>query len=186
MSPNSRRIFLLRAARVFDLATVSVTFIAAVAISSHYFTWPSVAEFLLLRIKVMNILVYFGYLIVCSAIFSICGFYLSHRLSLWTKQAREIFVATTLITGVLLLLPRQMNFATRDFLIVFWLINFCFLALARVLGFHLIYYLRSRGKNLRNLVIVGEGPDAIALANRIQRETTLGYRVLRIINTKDQ
>ena len=176
---------LQRAARLFDLLVVSMTFVAAVAISSHYFTWPTLAEFLLLRIKVVNILVYCGYLLVCSAIFSICGFYLSHRLSHWTRQTREIFVATTIITGVLLVLPREMKFATKEFLIVFWLINFSVLALTRVVGYHLFYYLRSRGKNLRNLVIVGEGLDAVALADRIERETTLGYRVLRIINTKD-
>lgn len=186
MSHKFRRIILQRAARLFDLVIVSLTFVAAVAISSHYFTWPTLTEFLLLRIKVLNILVYCAYLAVCSAIFSFCGFYLSHRLSRWTKQAREILVATTLITAALLLLPRQMDFATKEFLLVFWFINFSVLALARLVGYHLIYYLRSRGKNLRNLVIVGEGPGAIALAKRIEHETALGYRVLRVINTKDQ
>jgi len=186
MSHKFRRIILQRAARLFDLLIVSLAFIAAVAISSSYFTWPTLAEFLLLRIKVMNILVYCAYLIVCSTIFSICGFYLSHRLSPWTKQAREILLATSLITPTFLLLPRQMDFATKEFLIIFWLINFSFFGLTRVLGFRLIYLLRSRGRNLRNLVIVGEGPDAIALANRIEHETALGYRVLRVINTKDQ
>jgi len=176
---------LQRAARLFDLLVVSLTFVAAVAISSHYFTWPTLAEFLLLRIKVLNILIFFGYLVVCSIIFSMCGFYLSHRLSRWTRQAREILIATALITGVFLLLPRQMDFATKEFLIVFWLINFSVLALTRVVGYHLFYYMRSRGKNLRNIVIVGEGLNAVALANHIERETTLGYRVLRIINTEN-
>ena len=174
-----------RAARLFDLATVSMALIAAVAISSSYFTWPTLAEFLLLRIKVVNILIFGGYLAICSTIFSSCGFYLSHRLSRWTRQAGEILLATTLITVVLLLLPRQMVFATKEFLLLFWLINFSVLALARLVGYHLFYYARSRGKNLRNLVIVGEGREAFALANRIERQATLGYRVLRIINTKD-
>jgi FlaA1/EpsC-like NDP-sugar epimerase len=79
-----------------------------------------------------------------------------------------------------------MDFATKEFLIIFWLITFCFLGLARLLGFRLIYLLRSRGRNLRNLVIIGEGPDAFALAHRIEQEIALGYRVLRIITTKDQ
>jgi FlaA1/EpsC-like NDP-sugar epimerase len=186
MSHKFRRIILQRAARLFDLLVVSLASIVAIAISSRYFAWPTLAEFLLLRIKILNILIFFAYLVICSTIFSLCGFYLSHRLSVWTKQAREIFLATSLITAIFFLLPRQMDFATKEFLITFWLINFSLLALARVIGFHVIYYLRSRGKNLRNLVIVGEGLDAIALADRIERETTLGYRVLRIINTKDQ
>src|SRR5689334_16385044 len=131
MSPNFQRSIVQRIARLFDVAAVSVTFIAAVAVSSGYFTWPTLAEFLALRIKVVNILIFTGYLVLCSAIFSTCGFYLSHRLSRWTRQAGEIFVATTLIMLVLALLPRQMVFATKEFLLIFWLMNFSIFFLPR-------------------------------------------------------
>ena len=93
---------LQRAARVVDLTLVSITFLAAFAVSSGSFTWPSLAEVLVVRIKVVNFLLFGGYLALCSAIFSTCGFYLSHRLSGWSRRVREIFLATTLITGVLL------------------------------------------------------------------------------------
>jgi FlaA1/EpsC-like NDP-sugar epimerase len=185
MSPKLLRIALLRTARLFDLAVVSMTLIAAVAISSSYFTWPTLAEFLVLRIKVVNILVFGVYLAVCSAIFSSCGFYLSHRLSRWTRQAGEILLATTLITGVLLLLPRQMVFATKEFLLLFWLLNFSVLALARAVGHRLLHYARLRGRNFRSMVIVGEGLDAWKLAERIENETILGYRVVRVIDAKE-
>jgi FlaA1/EpsC-like NDP-sugar epimerase len=185
MSANFRRIALQRAARLLDLAVVSLTLVAAVAISSSYSTWPTLAEFLVLRIKVVNILILGGYLVVCSAILSSCGLYKSHRLSHWTRQAREIFLATSLITAVLYLLPRQMLFATKEFLFLFWLFNFMVLSLARVVGRQVLYLARSRGRNLRNIVIVGEGKDATALADRIERESTLGYRVVRIINAEE-
>jgi FlaA1/EpsC-like NDP-sugar epimerase len=83
------------------------------------------------------------------------------------------------------MLPRDMLFATKEFLIVFWVINFLTLALARVAGYQVLSYARSRGKNLRNLVIVAEGAEAIALAHRIEKETTLGYRVVRVINAEE-
>src|SRR5262245_42087353 len=185
MSANFRRIALQRAAKLFDLAVVSLTLIAAVSVSSSHSTWPTLAEFLALRIKVGNILIFGGYLLICSAIFSSCRLYKSHRLSQWTRQAREIFLATSLITGVLYLLPREMLFATKEFLLFFWVISFAVLSLARVVGYQLFYYARSHGKNLRNLVIVGESADAVALGNRIEQETSLGYRVLRIISTKE-
>jgi hypothetical protein len=60
-----------------------------------------------------------------------------------------------------------MLFATKEFLFLFWLFNFMVLSLARVVGYQLFYYVRSHGKNLRNLVIVGESADAVALGNRI-------------------
>jgi FlaA1/EpsC-like NDP-sugar epimerase len=185
MSSRFRHMALQRAARLFDLAVVSLTLVAAVATTSGYFTWPTLAEFLLLRIKVANILIFGGYLAVCWAIFSSCGLYRSHRLSRWPRQAREIFLATTFITGVLYVLPREMLFATKEFLLVFWVINFLALLLARVASYQVLGYARSRGKNLRNLVIVAEGAEAIALAERIEKEATLGYRVVRLINIKD-
>jgi len=185
MSPNFQRSILQRVARLFDVAAVSLTFVAAVAVSSGYFTWPSLAEFMALRIKVANILIFVGYLVLCSAIFSTCGFYLSHRLSRWTRQAWEIFVATTLITIILSLLPRQMLFATKEFLLLFWLMNFCILSLPRLIGYHLLYIARSHGRNLRNIVIIGQPNDAIALAERIEKETILGYRVVQVINAEE-
>ena len=183
MSPGFRHLALQRAARVVDLTLVSITFLAAFAVSSSSFTWPNLAEVLVVRIKVINFLLFGGYLVLCSAIFSSCGFYLSHRLSGWSRRVREICVATTLIT--VLLLVFQMALATNEFLILFWLLTFAVLLLGRVVGHTVLYFLRSRGRNLRNIVVVGESKDAAALAERIEKETTLGYRVVRVINAEE-
>ena len=185
MASNFWRIILSRAARLFDLAVVSLTFLAAFAIASGSFTWPSFAEVLLLRIKIVNMFVFAGYLGFCSLIFSSCGFYLSHRMSPRGRRVRETFLATTLITGVLLVLPLRMQFATVSFFIAFWLLAFTVLILTRLIGQYLLYYARSRGRNLRSIVIVGEGSEAMALADRIEKDSTLGYRVVRIIDAKE-
>jgi FlaA1/EpsC-like NDP-sugar epimerase len=184
MSPTFRRILLQRSARLFDLAAVAVTFLAAFALSSRAFTWASFESVLILRIKVVNILIFAGYLMLCSAIFSSCGLYLSHRLSHWTRDVREIFVATTAVTGLLFVLPLRMEFATAEFFALFWLLTFAILVASRTIGQQILYYARSHGRNVRNLVIVGEGLDAMALTDRIEKETTLGYRVLRVIDAE--
>jgi FlaA1/EpsC-like NDP-sugar epimerase len=185
MSSNFWRMALLRTARLFDLGAVSLTFVAAFAIASGSFTWPSFTEVLLLRIKIVNMFIFGGYLALCSLIFSLCGFYLSHRMSSWGRPVREILLATTLITGVLLVLPFRMEFATKSFFIAFWLLTFTVLILTRFVGQQLLYYARSRGRNLRSIVIVGEGLEATALADRIEKESALGYRVVRIIDAKE-
>jgi|SRR5215468_10413506 len=185
MPSNYWRIALLRAARLFDLVAVCLAFLAAFTIASGSFTWPSFAEVLLLRIKVINIFVFGSYLAVCSMIFSRCGFYLSHRMSRSSKRVRETFLATTLITGVFLVLPFRMEFAGESFFIAFWLLTFTVLILTRWIGQQLLYYARSRGRNLRSIVIVGEGSEATALADHIENEPTLGYRVVRIIDAKE-
>ena len=58
MPSNFWRIALLRAARLFDLVAVCLAFLAAFALASGSFTWPSFAEVLLLRIKVINFIAF--------------------------------------------------------------------------------------------------------------------------------
>jgi FlaA1/EpsC-like NDP-sugar epimerase len=187
MSQSFRRIALLRAAKLFDVGLVSVTFVGAFAISSGSYTWLSFEEVLVLRIKVVNFFMFGGYLALCSAIMSYCGFYLTHRLSPRTRHLREIFIATTLITVFIWVLkwPFHLQFATNKFFLVFWLLTCPAFVLCHGIGQQFLYGFRSRGRNLRNLVIVGEGTDATALADRIEKQSTLGYRVVRVINAKE-
>ena len=63
--------------------------------------------------------------------------------------------------------------------------NFCILFLPRLVGYQVLYFARAHGRNLRNIVVVGEGSDATALAERIQKQTILGYRVVRVINPEE-
>jgi FlaA1/EpsC-like NDP-sugar epimerase len=184
MSPAYRRVFLTRAARLFDLAAVTLSFVAALAISTNSLSIPSFAEILLVRVKVLNFIVFGAYLGFCSVIFSACGLYLSHRLGTWTRLVREILLATTMIAASFIVLPLDLSFATKDFIVVYWALSFGVLLLSRIIGYAFLYHLRSQGRNLRNLVIVAEGAEATALADRIEKESTLGYRVLRVINTE--
>jgi len=78
-----------------------------------------------------------------------------------------------------------MALATTEFVILFWLFTSIVLVLGRAAGHSVLYFARSRGRNLRNIIVVGEGKDVTALAERIEKETSLGYRVVRIINTEE-
>lgn len=174
----------LKTARLLDLALVCMTFLAALAVSSGSLTWLSLEQVLVIRIKVANLFLFVGYIGLCSAVFLACGFYRSHRLSKWPKRLAEIFFAVTVITGVLWLLrwPLALDFATVSFLLLFWLLAFCTLSIVHEILLGLLHLARRHGRNLRNIIIIGEGAEARALANQITHEPNLGYRVLRIID----
>jgi FlaA1/EpsC-like NDP-sugar epimerase len=175
---------LMKTARLFDLALVSLTFFAAFALSSSSLTWPSLTQVLVIRIKVANLFLFIGYLALCSAVFWGCGFYRSQRLSQWPERLYEIFLAVTVITAVLWLLrwPLALEFATQTFLLFLWLLTLCTLILAHEIALYFLHLARRYGRNLRNIVIVGDGPNAAALASRIRQEASLGYRVIHIID----
>jgi FlaA1/EpsC-like NDP-sugar epimerase len=184
MLASFRRNVLMPVNRIFDLAVVCIVFPTAIAISAGPLTWPGLAEVLVMRIKVANLFLFGGYLILCSVVFSACGFYRSHRLSHWNQRLSEILFAVTFVTAVLLTLRwiLDLMFATNEFLLVFWLLTLSTLVLSRGIAWQLLHLARSRGRNLRNVIIIGEGPYAAALANRIRQEGSLGYRLLRIID----
>jgi FlaA1/EpsC-like NDP-sugar epimerase len=182
-----RRHALIMLTRLFDLAAVCVIFLIALAISSNALTWPGFAEVFVMRVKIINLVLFMGYFFLCSAIFSLCGFYRSHRLSHWNQRLSEILFAVTFITAMLLVLSWILSFAfaTNEFLLIFWFLTNCTLMLAREIARPLMYLARLRGRNLRNVVIVGEEPDVTALANRVKHEMSLGYRILRIIDARE-
>jgi FlaA1/EpsC-like NDP-sugar epimerase len=187
MSRNFLRLALVRAARLCDLAIVSITFLVAFAIASNSLTWLSFSDVLILRIKVVNIVLFGAYLLFCSAVFSMCGLYMSHRLSHWRRQVREVVVAVTLMMTPIVLLqwPMGFEFATTKFVLCYWLATVIILLLARISGRKLLYFLRAQGKNLRTVVVIGRSTEVGALANRLERDTALGYRIVGIIDVKE-
>ena len=187
MSPNFRRIIIQRSAKFLDLWITGSSFLAALAIASGSYSLLSFAEVLAIRIQVFNLIFFVGFILVCAATFTCCGFYVSHRLSHWHRRAREVFMAVSFITGLLLILrsPLDFLFANNRFLLAFWILNFAFLLGTRMLGQQFLYLVRLRGRNLRSIVVVGEGSEAAALAERVEKEPALGYRVVRIIDAKE-
>jgi FlaA1/EpsC-like NDP-sugar epimerase len=186
MPLDFRNHVLIMLIRVSDLVLVCGTFLASLAISSDSLSWPGLAEVLIIRIKVANLVLFIGYLVLCSAVFSANGLYRSHPLSHAQQRLSAIFLAVTIISGALLALKAifRLEFATNNFLLWFWALNFCTLALAHETALWLVYFAHLRGRNLRNVIIVGEGPGATALADRVSQEASLGYRILRIIDAR--
>jgi FlaA1/EpsC-like NDP-sugar epimerase len=79
----------------------------------------------------------------------------------------------------------QFKFATNLFLLLFCLLNVLGLFVARESIRVALHFVRLRGRNLRNIVLIGEEPNATALAQRLRQEASLGYQVLQVIDAKE-
>ena len=90
----------------------------------------------------------------------------------------------TWLTGVLLVLKWTLHlaFATNAFLLLFWFLTCCTLWLLHELARQLLQLVRVRGRNLRNVIIIGEESDMTDLVSHIRQAPSLGYRVLRTID----
>jgi FlaA1/EpsC-like NDP-sugar epimerase len=79
----------------------------------------------------------------------------------------------------------DLSFATNIFLLEFCLLCSCILTLVHELSRTLQHIARLHGKNFRNVVIIGDGQRGTALAARIEQQSSLGYRVVKIITPEE-
>jgi FlaA1/EpsC-like NDP-sugar epimerase len=173
--------------KTLDLGLMGAILLGSLAISSRSFALPSLAYLLVIRIKVVNLFLLIGYLALCSSILSLSGFYRSHRLSTFQQRLHEVLLASTLMTLALLILrwPFRLDFASNTFLIVYWGLSFVVLGATRETAQRLLHAVRSRGRNLRNVVIVAAGDDLNALAAYVAADPGLGYRVAGTVDAKE-
>ena len=178
-----RRQMLLNVLKLFDLLLMILCFGLATLIVSK--TVPvSLLEFLSLRVKIGNFVVFFGLVWVWHIIFSSCGLYASRRLSGRWDEAVDIvkaaFLGSLCLAGAALIL--QITLLRPLFLLVFWLSTTLATLISRSLLRVLLKWVRLRGRNLRFMLIVGTNARAIQFAKKIECNPAMGYRLLGFVD----
>jgi exopolysaccharide biosynthesis polyprenyl glycosylphosphotransferase len=171
---------LTNAIRAFDLLLLVVSFgVAAVPMVTAQGP-VSFTQFLSLRIKLQNFVVFFVLLWIWHSIFLMLGLYNSKRMAGRRSEAIDITKATSLSALVLGTASIFLGFrmVTATFVAVFWVCSTSVIVVTRVAIRTYLRYLRKRGHNLRNMLIVGSNRRAIEFAKTIQSKPELGYRIL--------
>jgi exopolysaccharide biosynthesis polyprenyl glycosylphosphotransferase len=180
MASTQRRRILLNSLKLFDMAVMTGAFLLATLPASGVGRTVSLEDFFSMRIKLGNFIIFLGLLLLWHALFSAFGLYRSHRLSSRSAEAADIVKATVL--GTLVLMVSAFLFHIRmvssRYLIVFCVISSVLLVVSRLVLRLFLERTRLRGRNLRNVLIVGTSRRAIEFANKIQESAELGYRVI--------
>jgi exopolysaccharide biosynthesis polyprenyl glycosylphosphotransferase len=171
---------LTNAIRVFDLFLLTVSFGAASLPMVAAQGPVSFTQFLSLRIKLQNFVVFFVLLWIWHSIFLMLGLYNSKRLAGRKSEAIDITKATTLSAAVLGLASVVLGFrmVTASFVAVFWVCSSGVIVVTRLAIRTYLGHLRKRGRNLRNMLIVGSNSRAVEFAKTIESKPELGYRIL--------
>jgi exopolysaccharide biosynthesis polyprenyl glycosylphosphotransferase len=181
---NLRRQLLLDAFRVADVLVMGFAFAAALVFTAETSSPHNPAEFLSVRVKVSNALLFLGLLIAWHLIFRLRGLYRSRRIGLlvseWWDVAKAVAVGTLLLSALAILL--HLVAVDRSFLLVFFATALGATILVRSLLRLILGQVRRRGRNLRNLVIVGCGPRGARLGAEIWKRPELGYLLLGYID----
>jgi exopolysaccharide biosynthesis polyprenyl glycosylphosphotransferase len=174
-----RRQMMIGAMKLFDMALMVVSFGIATSPVLAKVGPVSFAQFLSIRIKLENLLVFLVLLGMWHLSFSLLGLYGSMRLAGRMKEARDVIKATTLCALVLLLASFALQFqmVTPSFVLIFWVVSTSAAVVSRLAVRTWLRSLRIHGRNLRHVLIVGSNRRAIEFAKTISKPE-LGYCII--------
>ena len=183
MVPFRRKILLI-ALKLFDLAALIGYFLFAAWVSSQEMKGVSFEQVLAMRIKVSNMLIFPVFLLVWHSLFSFLKLYQSRRLTTRQEDMVQIFKAVTCGTFVLFLFSVLFNIRLVNglFLAVFWGTAALGTMAARLVLKYGLEKIRIRGRNLRNILIVGTNPRALRFVDKILKTPEFGYQVLGFVD----
>jgi len=183
MQPLRRRL-LLDAFRVADLCVMSAAFGLALLVSAGVASPNNPAAFLAVRIKLSNMILFAGFALIWHVIFRARGLYRTRRIGLlvseWWDIARAVALGTLILAGLGLVL--RLAAVDRRFLAVFFVVGLVGTVLTRSALRLALGEVRRKGRNLRNLVIVGCGPRGARLGAEIWKRPELGYLLMGYID----
>lgn len=177
---NPRRQALLTAFKLFDVVLMVIAFGLATVPVLYEADVASFAQFLEMRIRVNDFLIFVGLLAVWHVVFTSFGLYHSHRLGRPRAEMASVIKAVTLSTFIVFVaaLFLSISMVTPVFLTVFWAIGSGLVVMSRLILRYLLKRVRLRGRNLRFVLIAGTNARAEELARKIEATPELGYRII--------
>jgi exopolysaccharide biosynthesis polyprenyl glycosylphosphotransferase len=171
-------------AKLYDMCALIAAFTFATFLLRSSPTGMSLSEFMALRIKLGNCLLFALLLIAWHNLFVMCGIYISKRLTSRIAEIYGVTKATFLASAFLLLMAKTFHLlmVSVPFVLVLWI--FCTWAMVsgRLAARAFLVILRRRGHNSRFLLIVGTNERAIEFAQCIRARPELGYHIVGFVD----
>jgi exopolysaccharide biosynthesis polyprenyl glycosylphosphotransferase len=170
--------------KLFDLVLLVLSFGLTTALIVRAEGRTPLAQFLSMRIKTTNYAIFVLALLICHFVFSACGLYRSRRLSSRRGEMADVSKATTLSVVCFVAIGSvfSVRMITLSFLALFWVTSTAGLCTFRFLLRVALARIRTRGRNLRYMLILGTNPRAVDFARRISAKQERGYRLLGFVD----
>jgi exopolysaccharide biosynthesis polyprenyl glycosylphosphotransferase len=169
----------------FNLGLIALCFgLATVLLASNVRGGVSFLEFLSMRVRLWNFAIIAMTIVAWHLIFSLCGFYVSSRLSTRRALITDTLIATTAATLFFAAIAQlfRIRMATPRFIVVFWLLCSVLILTSRMLVRYFLHTIRRRGLNLRHMLVLGTNSRAIGFAKHVASKPQLGYRLLGFVD----
>ena len=181
---NEKHRLVIDLLKLFDLAIVVFTFALTTIASVTLEHKVSLALFLAMRTRVADLVIAVLALAVCHLVFILCGLYRSRRLSSRRSELVDVLTAMTLTTACLVIFSSvfMIQMITIRFLTIFWVFGTFLLSIGRLSLRVIAARLRSQGRDLRHLLVLGSNPRAVEFARKINANPERGYHLLGFVD----
>jgi exopolysaccharide biosynthesis polyprenyl glycosylphosphotransferase len=177
---NLRRQILVKMFMLLDPTVLTLSYLVAAIQVLHLTELTSVAAFLSMRVKLMNVLVFLALFCSWHLIFSAFGLYESWRLGDRKEEAVAAVKATSacaIVLGVVATFFRARTI-TPAFTLIFWIVATAAVVLSRMALREFLKRARRHGRNLHQLLIVGTNSRAVEFAHVVAGRPELGYHLV--------
>jgi exopolysaccharide biosynthesis polyprenyl glycosylphosphotransferase len=181
---NDRHRLAMSFLKLFDITLVAFVFGLTTVFMVHAEQTVSLAEFLYMRIRVSNFVIFGFTLLLCYMVFYVCGLYGQIRPVSRATKTGDLLRATTLCTLCIMAVTWafSVKMVTPRFLALFWGLSTAVMYTARK-TFHLaVGYMRVHGRALRHVLILGTNLRAADFARRVLASRESGYRLLGFVD----
>jgi exopolysaccharide biosynthesis polyprenyl glycosylphosphotransferase len=178
-----RRKLAIKTREIFDLVIMAACFFLATYETYSDVCPLSFSDCLSVRVKLSNFFIFGFFLLLWHGLFALCGLYQSKRLSSARRETAEVLMAT--FAGSIILFSLGWMFRivliTPKFIALFWVASAFTIVAGRLAVRSVLKALRLKGRNLRQLLIVGTNQRAVEYAKKIESRPDLGYRIVGFV-----
>jgi len=174
----------LRALMVVDIALLMLSFGLTALLMANSLNWNTIMHFFAGKVSLRSCALFAIATLVCHVIFSVCNLYRSKRMSTKIAEAVDVLRAMALSTACFWLQGRLFSISEMSphFLLVFWGVGSAVVITARMLLRFILGGIRSHGRNLHHVLVLGSNARAIDFARRTEAIPKCGYRLLGFVD----
>lgn len=121
----------------------------------------------------LNVALFFGETFFSSII-------LTRKVQLWQvfKRTAKLLVTTVVISNFITVYLSKGGYDLMRFSVYYTIVACIILFLSRALELYIIRYIRSKGKNIKTVIFVGNDPAVVEMYLSMTENNTAGYKVL--------
>jgi exopolysaccharide biosynthesis polyprenyl glycosylphosphotransferase len=174
----------LYALRVSDIGLTMLSFGLAAALSVSESKGASIATVLASKVSLSSCVLFAIAILLCHAVFSMCGMYQSRRMSRKSSEVLHVLRAMTFSIALLWCEGKLFYILviTPTFLVAFWVIGSVVIITTRLLLRSVAQAIRKRGRNLHHLLVLGTNARAIEFGRRLGTIPERGYRLMGFVD----